>query len=55
VEGLLRPAFEVAAKLQPGNIVNLAPNLNERANPLYLFTRDKMVIPMGKYRALHAV
>jgi len=55
VEGWLRPAFEVAAKVQPGNIVNLAPNLNKGANPLYLFTRDKMVIPMGKYRALHAV
>jgi hypothetical protein len=55
VEGLLRPAFEVAAKMQPGNIVQLAPNPNKGANPLYLFTRDKMVIPMGKYLALHAV
>jgi hypothetical protein len=31
VEGLLRPAFEVAAKIQPGNIVQVAPNPNKGA------------------------
>ena len=55
VEGGLRPAFEVSAKAQPGGKVQLAPNPNKGTNPLHLFTKDKMIIPAGKYVAVHAV
>ena len=49
VSGALRPAFEVLAKVQPGNEVQLAPNPNKGASPLFLFSKDKMTIPTGKY------
>ena len=53
--GALRPAFEVTAKAQPGNEIQLAPNPNKGSNPLHLFTKDKIMIPAGKFVALHAV
>ena len=56
MEGCLRPAFEVEAKaLQFWYAIHLAPIPQKDTNQLFLFTKDKMVIPAGMYVALHAV